>query len=296
MTPPGGYRGRFAPSPTGPLHLGSLLTAVASYLDARAAGGRWLVRVEDIDPPREVPGASAAILESLRRHGLAWDGDVVFQSARTAAYRAALVGLQERGLVFPCACTRARLGPGGSCGGRCAPRPGEACAQRLRLTPPPAGVEDRLQGPVAAEAAVRDIVLWRKDGLPAYALAVTVDDHWQRITDVVRGADLLSHTVVQAQLMTLLGAPVPRYAHLPVLCGEDGRKLSKQNGAPAIDDSQALANLRRVLGLLRQRSAAAGAATPAELLALATDQWQPAALRGIAQQRMAAAPPAHSPP
>jgi len=276
----GQYCGRFAPSPTGPLHIGSLLAAVASFLDARAAGGRWLLRIEDIDPPREVPGASDAIIASLQRHGLSWDGDILWQSSRIDAYRDALATLRQRGLIFDCSCTRATLGPGGSCAGRCRPGPGDACAQRLRIVEALQDVDDRFLGPQRCQdmddLPTSDITLWRKDGLPAYQLAVCVDDSWQGVNAVVRGSDLLSQSPVQAYLLTALGCPVPSYAHLPLILGEDGRKLSKQNGARAINDERPLANLRQVLALLGQESAQAEAATPEQLLACATERWTPA--------------------
>jgi glutamyl-Q tRNA(Asp) synthetase len=279
-----GYRGRFAPSPTGPLHLGSLLTAVGSFLDARAAGGTWLLRMEDIDPPREQPGAAEAILASLRQHGLHWDGEVLYQSTRHAAYRAALDDLAAQNLVFPCSCTRATLGPGGSCGGRCKPRAGQPVALRLRLDAALQAWEDGFRGAQPAPAGRADIVLWRKDNLPAYQLAVTVDDRDQCISNVVRGADLIAETALQRHILTRLGATPPHYAHVPLLCAADGRKLSKQNGAPAITDRHALANLRRVLHLLGQGSAAAAADSPEELLRVATDGWTPIALRSTGVQ------------
>lgn len=279
-----GYRGRFAPSPTGPLHLGSLLTAVASFLDARAMGGEWMVRIEDIDPPREIAGASQMILESLQSHGLQWDGDVVFQSARHDAYRLAMAELSTQNLVFDCNCTRATLGPGGSCGRRCAPQPGDRCAKRLSIAHAPRDFLDRFQGDVPDEDRSQDIVIWRKDNLPSYQLAVTVDDTWQGITAVVRGADLLSQTALQVYLMGLFGGEVPSYAHVPVLCTDDGRKLSKQNGAAAIDDSSALHNLRLVLRLLQQPSADLPASTPQKLLQAAVEHWEPHTVHALGRR------------
>lgn len=294
-----GYRGRFAPSPTGPLHLGSLVAALASFLDARQHGGTWLLRMEDIDPPREPRGAAQQIRDALRRHGLHWDGESLQQSSRHGAYREALSALRQRGLVFPCACTRATLGPGGSCRRRCRPRDGQPQALRLALPAQLPGFEDLLCGPQAAVGIPRDIVLWRKDGLPAYALAVSVDDHWQRISHVLRGADLIAHTAVQRHLIRLLGGAAPLYGHLPLAYGADGRKLSKQNGAPALEDARALDNLRRALRLLRQDAADADAATPEALLAQAIPGWRPQAAALAANgaapcdaRRASAAPPA----
>jgi glutamyl-Q tRNA(Asp) synthetase len=275
------YRGRFAPSPTGPLHMGSLLAAVASYLDARAARGKWLLRIEDIDPPREVPGAADSIRITLAAHGLHWDGEVLYQSTRSAAYEAALETLTSAAAVFRCSCSRATLGPGGSCGGRCQPGPKDDCALRLRLdSRNGGGFSDRLAGKQAQSPEQQDIVLKRRDGLFAYALAVVVDDAAQGITDVVRGNDLLSQTPVQLQLFNLLGLCAPRYAHLPVLVDASGSKLSKQTGAEAIDNRRALENLRCVLRYLRQSSADLPAGSPDELLLAATNVWNSRELRG----------------
>jgi glutamyl-Q tRNA(Asp) synthetase len=271
------YRGRFAPSPTGPLHMGSLLAAVASFLDARAVNGRWLLRIEDIDPPREVPGAADSILRSLQAHGLEWDEAVLWQSARSQAYESALDRLRQKNLLFRCSCTRALLGPGGSCGGRCNPGPRDPCALRLRLEP--GAFTDRFLGPQEKLSDQRDIVLKRKDGLYAYALAVVVDDGWQGVSDVVRGSDLLTQTPAQLQLFGLLDLPQPRYAHLPLLCDEAGNKLSKQTGAAGIDDRAALDNLRCVLRYLGQPSADLAAASPRELLGRAVTLWNDKALR-----------------
>ncbi len=232
------YRGRFAPSPTGPLHLGSLLAAVASWADARAAGGQWLVRIEDIDPPREQPGASAAILELLSAIGLDSDEPVLWQSRRSAAYDAALAQLMSAGLAFECRCSRSDLqAAGGIHRGACvasdARRPP---AIRLRVPEVRIAFEDRIQGPQAQSLRddVGDFVLRRADGLYAYQLAVVVDDAAQGISDIVRGSDLLDSTPRQIWLQQCLGLPTPRYAHLPVLLGADGQKLSKQNLAPAV--------------------------------------------------------------
>lgn len=283
----GVYRGRFAPSPTGPLHLGSLLAALASFLDARAAGGTWLLRIEDIDPPREIAGASERIVNSLRCHGLAWDGDILWQSTRHAAYREALAQLRASGAAFPCSCTRALLGPGGSCGRRCSPARGDHVAWRLEVDSSAydASMSDGFLGQVTAEAGTGtpgDVVIWRKDDLPAYQLAVVVDDIWQQVTHVVRGADLLEQTDVQRYLMGLLGYDPPAYAHLPLLCADDGRKLSKQNGAPGLDDSRPLDNLRLALKLLRQPAAEAG--SPEALLAVAARQWRPRAFADLGRR------------
>lgn len=273
------YRGRFAPSPTGPLHLGSLIAAVASYLDARHHGGRWLVRMEDLDPPREEAGAADSILASLQHHGLAWDEDVLYQGTRQNAYDAALDQLAAAGRLFHCDCTRARLGPGGACDGHCAARQHDIVgkyATRVHV-PPDTGVafDDRLQGP-QAEALGRttpDFILRRKDGLTAYQLAVVVDDAFQGITHVVRGSDLLDSTPRQIFLQRLLGLPQPAYCHLPVITTAQGQKFSKQNKSQPLDDSRANCNLRLALRFLGQPSPPARLRRPADLLAHAAQRW-----------------------
>jgi glutamyl-Q tRNA(Asp) synthetase len=257
-----GYVGRFAPSPTGPLHFGSLVAALASYLEARAAGGKWLLRIEDLDPPREVPGASDEILRALERLGLDWDGPVHHQSARHARYAEVLDDLLRRGFAYPCACTRkeledsalavdgARVYPGtcrGGLGGRA------ARAVRLRTHDAPISFEDAIQGSIEqrVESAVGDFVLRRADGWWAYQLAAVVDDMDDRVTHVVRGADLLDSTARQIHLQRLLGARTPRYAHVPVVLNAEGEKLSKQTGARPIDLSdpaREIARARRFLG------------------------------------------------
>ena len=257
------YVGRFAPSPTGPLHFGSLVAALASYMEAKAAKGKWLLRLEDLDRPREQPGAADAILRALERLGLEWDGPVLAQGARLERYRAVVDDLARRGFAYPCGCTRkeiedsalaldgSRIYPG-TC--RHGLAPGKAArATRLRTHRAPIGFDDRIQGWVAqdVERAVGDFVLRRADGVFAYQLAVVVDDLDQGVTDVVRGADLLDSTARQIHLQRLLGARTPRYAHLPVAVNAAGEKLSKQTGARPLDlaDPRAeLARARRFLG------------------------------------------------
>jgi glutamyl-Q tRNA(Asp) synthetase len=255
------YVGRFAPSPTGRLHAGSLVAAVASYLDARAHGGRWLVRIEDVDEARSAPGAAEAVLGLLRQLGMGWDGEVAWQSRRTALYQAAFDRLA--GQSYPCGCNRreiadSRLGtaPDGSAiyPGTCRPGLGAGKTMRsLRLQVPAPGEDvvgfvDRFAGPVEHHLArdAGDFVLRRADGYWAYQLAVVVDDAAQGITDVVRGADLLDSTPRQIYLQRLLGLPTPRYLHVPVLRNEAGEKLSKQTGAAAVtvrDEAEAVAAL-----------------------------------------------------
>ena len=272
MTDRSAYVGRFAPSPTGPLHVGSLLAALASYLDARRAGGRWLLRMEDVDPPREMPGAADAILRTLDAHGLTWDGPVLYQSTRGEAYLEALEHLARDDRLFPCTCTRSLLGPGGSCAGRCVPRHDTPHTLRLRLGST-RSFEDLILGPQTPSGDPMDRVLRRRDGLFAYTLAVVVDDAWEGITHVIRGRDLLGETSVQLQLFDALGHRPPTYGHIPLLYNEVGTKLSKQTGAPALDDSEASANLRRALAYLQQPDPAPGLASPTEILDAATATW-----------------------
>ena len=278
------YRGRFAPSPTGPLHLGSLIAALASYLDARHRGGRWLVRMEDLDPPREEPGAARRILRELQEHGLHWDEEVLWQSRRHAAYRDTLARLESAGHLFHCDCTRAMLGPGGACAGRCQPRQAEVTPPFSLRVAVPADTRlkftDGLQGELSVDlgSSLPDFVLLRKDGLFAYQLAVVVDDAFQAITHVVCGSDLLDSTPRQIFLQQTLGLPVPHYYHLPVITNEEGQKFSKQNHAAPLDPAQAAGNLRLALRFLRQAQPPGLAATPAEILAFAVGNWRPDAV------------------
>ena len=274
------YRGRFAPSPTGPLHLGSLIAALASYLDARHHGGMWLVRMEDLDPPREEPGASQAILSSLQHHGLQWDEPVTWQSERLGAYDETLQRLRASGQLFNCDCTRAMLGPDGACAGRCAPRQDAIktpASVRVRV---PADCriefEDRVQGQEDHQLGQQwpDFVLQRKDGLYAYQLAVVVDDEAQAITHIVRGSDLLDSTPRQLFLQQQLGYTTPVYCHLPVITNAQGQKLSKQNHAPALENDQAVDNLRLALAFLHQVQPPANLRTCDSLLAYAAGNWQ----------------------
>lgn len=252
------YRGRFAPSPSGPLHLGSLLAALASWADARAAGGRWLVRMEDLDPPREQAGADRLILELLGAAGLQSDEPVLYQSTRKQAYEAALGRLLQAGLAFECRCSRSDLAAAaGIHRGDCVSRstnPARPAAIRLRVPDAEFAIDDRVQGRYAQNLLrdVGDFVLRRADGPFAYQLAVVVDDAHQGITDIVRGSDLLDSTPRQIYLQQCLDLPTPRYAHIPVLLGPDGQKLSKQNLAPAIGSAQFAALLPKIAVLLGQ--------------------------------------------
>lgn len=278
------YRGRFAPSPTGPLHLGSLIAALASFLDARHRGGNWLLRMEDLDPPREEAGAAQRILNSLQQHGLAWDGDVMWQSDRGNAYDSALQRLADDGHLFHCDCTRAILGPGGACRGRCAGRQQQINGPRSLRVQVPAHCliefNDRGQGAQRSSLGeeLPDFVLRRKDGLYAYQLAVVVDDAEQDVTDIVRGSDLLDSTPRQIFLQQLLGYPTPDYRHLPVITSGAGQKFSKQNHAPALDDAQAPKNLRLALRFLRQGEPPTRLVTVQQVLAHAVQYWSPDAI------------------
>ena len=271
------YVGRFAPSPTGLLHAGSLVAALASYLDARQQGGRWLVRIEDVDTPRCILGADVALLEQLRLCGMVSDAPVMYQSQRNAAYEAALGQLIKRGLAYPCGCSRKDIEAAQAEQGRLKQRhtaavyPGTcrnglqgkaARAWRLDVQrvidtlqlPTPLQWQDRRLGEQTQDVAqeVGDFVLRRADGLWAYQLAVVVDDAAQGVSDVVRGEDLADNTARQILLQRALGLPTPRYLHTPLVFGANGEKLSKQNGAQALDLSnplQAVNQAARVLGL-----------------------------------------------
>ncbi|MCW8126968.1 tRNA glutamyl-Q(34) synthetase GluQRS [Microbulbifer halophilus] len=272
------YTGRFAPSPTGPLHLGSLVCALGSYLDAVAHGGTWLVRMEDLDPPREEPGAAGRILDSLRAHGLHWQGPLDWQSRRHDRYEEILATLAERDLLYPCRCTRAQIRRAGGhdnsgCRGT-APADGPA-ALRLKSAGGEESFEDIWQGP-QTQPIRDDTILRRKDGLYAYQLAVVTDDIDRGVSHVVRGADLLETTGAQQFLFRLLGSEPPQFGHLPLVMGPDNhQKLSKQNGAPAIDDRRAPENLCTALDFLGFRVPAELALeAPAQILSWAVARWQ----------------------
>lgn len=275
------YCGRFAPSPTGPLHIGSLTCALASFLDARAAGGRWLVRMEDLDPPREKPGAAADILRSLEMHGLHWDGEVLFQSRRQTVYEAALQQLVAGEHAFPCPLSRAQLESfGDNHPGRAASLSSSFAATQdsaWRLDVPDEEITfgDRIQGAQSFNLARcgGPFVIRRRDGLFAYQLAVVVDDAAQGITDIVRGSDLLDSTPRQILLQRRLGLSTPRYAHIPVVVDESGSKLSKQHDAAPVIATRTLDNLRRALRALGQADHR-DAGNTGELLAAATRAWQ----------------------
>ena len=292
------YTGRFAPSPTGPLHFGSLVAALASWLDARAAGGVWLLRIEDLDRPREQTGAADSILRQLEGLGLNWDGPVLYQSAHVASYLAALETLERSGATYPCGCTRreiadstlaidgARIYPGTCRSGLGAGR--STRATRMRTASEPIRFTDRVQREIvqSVEREVGDFVLCRADGTIAYQLAVVVDDAHQGVTDVVRGADLLDSTARQIWLQGLLGYPHPRYLHLPAALSASGEKLSKQTGAPAIEVQHPLRELSRALAFLGQP--VPDAASTGEMLQQALARWDVSLIPCV---RAAATPP-----
>ncbi|MGI8560330.1 MAG: tRNA glutamyl-Q(34) synthetase GluQRS [Luteimonas sp.] len=253
------HRGRFAPSPTGPLHFGSLLAAFGSWLLARRAGGQWLVRIEDLDPPREVAGAADAQLRTLSAFGLLPDAPVARQSERSPLYQAALDRLLARGDAFECHCSRSALAASGGIHRACVAGATRADAS-IRLRVPDGALvafDDAVYGPIAEDVArsTGDVVLRRADGFWAYQLAVVVDDADQGITDVVRGADLLDSTARQILLQQRLGLPTPRYAHLPLVLDADGRKLSKSLAALPVDDGDPLPALHAAWRALGQSPA-----------------------------------------
>jgi glutamyl-Q tRNA(Asp) synthetase len=292
------YRGRFAPSPTGPLHFGSLVAAVGSWLDARAHGGAWLLRMEDLDTPRVVPGAADDILRTLEALALTWDGPVIHQSTRHDAYHAALHELKQAKRAYPCACSRKEIADSGIAGiegyvypGTCrAGLPAGRTARAWRLDTRASGTigfDDAIQSRVEhdVEHAIGDFVLVRADGLYAYQLAVVVDDAEQGITDIVRGADLIESTPRQLYVQQQLGLPTPRYLHLPVAINAAGEKLSKQTLAPAVATHAAGTALAQALNFLGYPPPAERVA-PGELLDWAIAHWQRA---GIPRQRTAPA-------
>ncbi|MDR9439513.1 MAG: tRNA glutamyl-Q(34) synthetase GluQRS [Halomonas sp.] len=294
------YRGRFAPTPSGPLHFGSLVAALASFLDARRAGGEWRLRIEDIDPPRCPAGAADTILRQLEAFGLHWDGPVTWQHDRHDAYAAALERLKAQGLAYPCSCSRRQWRDHPVYPGWCREgvrEPGKPVAWRLRsdLGLRPVVWQDRLFGEQRFDPAeLGDVVLQRKDGFWAYQLAVVVDDADQGISDVVRGFDLLDNTPWQRQLQHALDVPEPRYLHLPLIIGEDGQKLSKQNLAPALpeQDDAVRPQLHAALTALDQAPPRTLATAPVdEQLRWAVAHWDIARLRAEAHRQADTASP-----
>lgn len=288
---PAGYVGRFAPSPTGPLHFGSLLSAVASYAESRVRGGSWLVRIEDIDPPREQAGSDKLILDALEAYGFEWDGPVTYQSQFTARHEELVDGLLDSGDAYPCSCSRRDLAdaPRGPLGviypGTC--RRGclsEDVAIRLRTNSEAVEFTDTLQGRISQrlEPESGDFIIRRRDGLIAYHLAVVVDDYDQGITEIVRGIDLLDSTPRQIWLQRVLGFDTPTYTHVPIAVNEQGQKLSKLTGAEAIEPATAGPTLVKALkafglepGDSLQRE------SPARIWQWALERWDVKRLTGI---------------
>lgn len=287
------YVGRFAPSPTGPLHFGSLLAAVASYLQARKRRGRWLLRIEDIDPPREQPGAARRIVEALERYGFQWDGAVTNQSDSHEAHAAALERLLDAGHAYRCGCSRSDLadaprGPlgiiyPGTCREGCS---AEETAIRVRTDDSVIRFVDGLQGAheERLESESGDFIVWRRDGLVAYHLAVVVDDHAQGITEIVRGIDLMESTCRQIWLQRLLGFSTPGYLHIPVAAHPDGQKLSKATGATAVSLGHPQAVLVQALRALGQEPPAGlGDADLHDVWRWAIENWRIEVLAGKSQ-------------
>jgi glutamyl-Q tRNA(Asp) synthetase len=294
------YRGRFAPTPSGPLHFGSLVAATGSYLEAKAHGGQWLLRIDDLDPPRIEPGATRSILHCLEALGFEWDGPVVYQSTRGPAYHAALHHLRQQGAIYPCACSRKEIAESARAGvegpiypGTCRGGMAEGRAARaLRFDTRRALVafDDGVLGPqkLDLERECGDFVVYRTDGVFAFHLASAVDDAELGITDVVRGGDLLESSARQIHLLRVLGLPVPRYAHLPIAVDANGEKLSKQTHAAAIEIARPLAALQAVWAFLRQAAVADMAdLTLLEFWRYAIANWD---LRRVGGRREAPAP------
>lgn len=279
MSAPSSYVGRFAPTPSGYLHFGSLIAALASYLDARAVGGRWLLRMEDLDPPREMPGAQEAILQALEAYGFQWDGYMVRQSERLEVYNEVIDQLRQGGHAYACTCSRKQLEAfAGLYPGFCreAGRDTADAAIRLRVPDQIYSFSDRVQGQYSQDLAreVGDFVIRRRDGLIAYQLAVVLDDAWQGVTDIVRGADLLDSTPRQLFLQDLLGLPRPRYLHVPLIIQPDGHKLGKRYRSPPLQPAEATPLLLRALRALGQPTPSElSDALPDELLTWATAHW-----------------------
>lgn len=294
------YRGRFAPSPTGPLHFGSLIAAVGSYLAARHAGGEWLVRIDDLDPPREVAGSASRILHTLEAFGFEWNGPVVYQSQRQDAYQCAASQLRQQSLAYECTCSRTEIATASSNNlddneprypGWCRAIPLAPARDRaIRFLVPdgPVTFVDRLQGPVSCNVATEsgDFVIRRRDGWFAYQLAAAVDDAEQAVTEVVRGIDLQASTCRQILLQRALTLPTPVYMHLPLAVDKSGEKLSKSAGAAALDDRYPGSSLWKALKFLQQqppdelRPGPLSKGLPADLWSWAIQQWNSQPLRG----------------
>jgi glutamyl-Q tRNA(Asp) synthetase len=286
----GAYVGRFAPSPTGPLHFGSLIAAVASFLEARTRGGRWLLRIEDIDPPREQPGATQSILQAMESYGFEWDGSVIYQRDSRGSHDAALAKLLAAGSVYRCGCSRRDLGPvyAGTC------RAGTEAAEtalRVRTNNTEISFVDELQGEQSQrlESEFGDFIVLRKDGLVAYQLAVVVDDHLQGVTDIVRGIDLMDSTPRQIWLQQMLAYPTPNYLHIPVAVNALEQKLSKSHGAGGVPFTDVSNTLHAALATLGQRPPPdLSVASVAEIWDWAIENWNIAVLSKQTQLPVAA--------
>lgn len=285
------YVGRFAPSPTGPLHFGSLLAALASYFDAHSHQGKWLIRMEDLDPPRIMPGAESLILKALDTYGLHSDDPIIYQSQRDDHYQAALDRLIQQNQAFSCSCSRKQLSKNqGIHLGRCSPSINEPCAWRFdnsQQITESVYFYDQLQGLFEQNIAnnIGDFVIKRKDQLWAYQLAMVVDDHQQNVTHVIRGIDLIDSTLRQNILQQALNYPQPNYGHIPVACGQNGQKLSKQNLAPALDLTNPQQTLWRALSWLGQKPPRKlRQASVKEMLLWGVAHWNPAPMVGIKAQ------------
>ncbi len=283
------YRGRFAPSPTGPLHFGSVVAALASYLDARHHQGEWLVRIDDLDTLRERPGSAAQILTTLEHFGMQWDGDVVYQSQRLPLYQQALEELRASGLIYGCNCSRKQIAAIATAGiegfiypGSCRDRSisqTESHSLRLRTNNLDTRFDDRIQGPTTQriESEIGDFIIRRGDGIISYQLAVVVDDHEQGVTDIVRGEDLLLSTPRQIYLQQLLKMPRPAYTHLPLVRSSDGSKLSKSSDAWPVDIKDPVRTLNQALGFLGQQQVQADSVE--EFWPQAIRQWDIGAIK-----------------
>ncbi len=290
------YIGRFAPSPTGPLHSGSLIAAVASYLQAKSLQGKWLLRIEDLDPPRELKGAADDIIRTLDHFGFEWDDQICYQSKRRERYEAILEQLQQQDHSYPCICSRTDIQAAGSMTafgirypGTCRqgiPRTKTPHSIRIRVTDKTISFADKIQGQYQQnlEHDVGDFIIKRADGQTAYQLAVVIDDAAQGITEIVRGSDLLDSTPRQIYLQQLLGYPTPDYAHIPVIVNRHGEKLSKQTGASAIDTESAGATLVHALCYLNHQVPQSLQLAPvSEIWQWAIEHWQ---LQQVAQRRV----------
>lgn len=293
-----GYRGRFAPTPSGPLHFGSMVAAAGSYLDAKSGGGRWLLRIDDLDPPRVMPGAADAILRCLENFGMQWDEEVVYQSTRGEVYRDSLEQLRGRKLMYPCGCSRKAVEDASMVVGIDGPVYPGTCRDgmpaghtirslRVRTNGIAVEFEDQLQGRVRQQLAaeIGDFVLQRADGAFSYHLACAVDDADAGITHVVRGADLIASTPRQIYLQRLLGLLTPEYLHLPVAVNANSEKLSKQTLAQAVDSGRAAATLARILQFLGHAPPSEAAGEDVEALwSWGIENWR----RGLLPRRTAA--------